>query len=323
MRNRIVEPQMDEMGQPYHLKYRPRDFSEVRGQDAVVSSLQKMLKGGAVAHAYLFSGPSGCGKTTLARILCDKLDIQAAGVTEVDAASNTGIDAMRDLVAPLRYKGFGNAPKKGVVIDECHRLSKQAWDSLLKIVEEPPEHVFFFFCTTEVDKVPAAIVTRCAAYSLKRSSYDDLMDLLELVVDAERLEPIKGLLPLIAKASDGSPRLALVNLGKTNACEDLGEAEILLESPSESKEVIDLCRALIKNDLDWQTLTKTLKAMPETPAETVRILICNYMASCAMGARTDKEAIRILGIMECFATPYPASDKLAPLLVSFGRYIFP
>jgi len=99
-------------------------------------------------------------------------------LVEVDAATNNGIDVMRDIMSPLRYHGFGDTPNKAVILDEAHMLTKQAWASLLKIVEEPPPHVFFMFCTTDAGKVPDNIATRCLRYSLRLLRHDDLMDLL-------------------------------------------------------------------------------------------------------------------------------------------------
>ena len=173
--------------EPLHIKYRPRSLQDVRGQDAVVDSLTTALKKSTRPHSFIFTGPSGCGKTTLARILAEKFGCSPQNVIEIDAATNNGIDSMREVTSTLRYNGFGDTPNKAIIIDECHALSKAAWQSLLKSVEEPPAHVFFFFCTTENGKVPETINTRCQSYFLKPLRFDDLMDLLEFVVDEEAL----------------------------------------------------------------------------------------------------------------------------------------
>ena len=308
---------------PLHVKYRPNDFKDVLGQDAVVKSLKAALQDKAQPHAFVFTGDSGTGKTTLARIMATKLGVDSSNVVEVDAASNNGIDAMRDVMAPLRYHGFGDSPNKAIIIDEAHALSKQAWTSLLKTVEEPPAHVFFFFCTTDAAKVPDNIATRCLRYSLKLLKHDDLMDLLEFVVDRENLDPVDGVLGLIARSCGGSPRQALVMLAMTHDCADIDEAAVLLESPLDNKEVIDLCRELVRGDLTWSRLTATLKSIGEMPAESIRIVIVNYLNACLMGAKSDKDAVRLLDILEAFSKPGNPSDKLAPLLIAFGLYIFP
>ena len=309
--------------EPLHVKYRPKTFKEVLGQDPVVKSLQQVLKAKALPHSYLFTGDSGTGKTTLARIMASMLEVDPSNIVEIDAATNNGIDVMRDIMAPLRYHGFGDTPNKLVILDEAHMLTKQAWASLLKTVEEPPAHVFFFFCTTDAGKVPENIATRCLSYSLKLLRHDDLMDLLEGVCENEGLDPSDEILSLIAQSCGGSPRKALVQLAMIHDCESTSEAAILLETPMDNKEIIDLCRALVKGDLTWQKLTATLKALNEMPAESIRIVIVNYLNSCLMGARNDKDAVRLLDMLECFVKPGQASDKMAPLLLAFGRYIFP
>jgi DNA polymerase-3 subunit gamma/tau len=320
-RKQIEEPQVKT--EPLHLKYRPKAFKEVIGQDMVVKSLKAALADKARPHSYLFVGDSGTGKTTLARIMTTQLNIDPSNVVEVDAATNNGIDAMRDVMAPLRYHGFGDTPNKAIIIDEAHALSKQAWTSLLKSVEEPPAHVFFFFCTTDAGKVPENIATRCLRYPLKLLKHDDLMDLLDYVCEEEGLKTSGAILNLVAQSCGGSPRQALVMLAMVHDCEDTDEAGRLLESPLDNKEVIDLCRELIKGDLTWSRLVSTLKSIGDIPAESIRIIVVNYLNACLLGARSDKDAVRLLGMLECFLKPCQPSDKLAPLLVAFGLYIFP
>lgn len=321
-RKRVVAPP-EAPGEPLHTKYRPKSFSEVIGQNDTVNSLKSLLKAKSRPHTYLFTGGPGTGKTTLARILAAEFDVAAANLIEIDAGSSGGIDDMREATAPLRYQGFGASPNKAVIIDEAHQLSKQAWTSLLKTIEEPPPHVYFFFCTTELGKVPENIRTRCAAYNLKPVRQDDLLDLIDQVCESEGLDVPKKIRGMVAGACNGSPRLALVMLAAVQDCEDDEEAATLLASPLENKEVIDLCRLMLDRKLTWKQVTTTLKAMPEMPAESIRIVIANYLAACAMGARTEDDAIRVLDVLEPFAKPFPASDKLAPLLVALGRVVFP
>lgn len=310
------------LDQPLHVRYRPKRFVDVLGQDAVVKSLEKLVTSKNPGHAYLFTGPSGTGKTTLARILAHEFNCDPNNITEVDAASNNGIDAMREVTAQLRYHGFGDTPNKAIIIDECHGLSKQAWDSLLKALEEPPPHVFFFLCTTEPGKVKDTIATRCHSYTLKPVKYDDVMDMLERIAELERMDTPQKILQLVGRACNGSMRQALVMLSMVRACDDEEEAGRLLETALESKEVIDLCRLLLARKLKWSELVGTLKAMPEMSPESVRIVVVNYLAACAMGARSEDEAARILDIMFPFSKPFNTSDKLAPLLLAFGDVLF-
>lgn len=323
-RRKVVddEPQEQTYELPYHLKYRPDRWADVWGQDAVVGSLEASLKSKTRPHSFILTGPSGTGKTTLARIAAAELGVLPTNLMEIDAASNTGIDDMRAVLGPLRYKGFGDNPNKAIVVDEAHRLSKQAWDSLLKTVEEPPEHVFFFFCTTESGKIPKAIETRCAAYNLRPVKYEDIMDLLEYVAKKEKLDTPDRVLSLVAQSCDGSPRAALVMLAQVQDAKSEADAERILETSLEQKEVIDLARDLVQGKLTWEKLTSTLKAMPEQPAETIRIILVAYLTSCLMGSKTDNSTLRLLSMLDSFSRPYPPSDKLAPLLLSFGDHLF-
>lgn len=207
----------------------------------VAAQVSTLRAAKARPHTYLFTGGPGTGKTTLARILAGEFGVTAANLIEIDAGSSGGIDSMRDAIAPLRYQGFGETPNKAVIIDEAHQLSKQAWTSLLKTIEEPPAHVYFFFCTTEMGKVPENIRTRCAAYQLWNVRTDDLLDLIDSVCEAEGLDVPKKIRSMVAGACNGSPRLALVMLAAVQSCDDEREAELLLASPLENKELIDLC----------------------------------------------------------------------------------
>ncbi len=308
---------------PLHLKYRPDKLKDVWGQDQAVKSLRSVLDSKNPGHAYLFTGPAGTGKTTLARILAKQFGCDANNVLEVDAASNSGIDAMREVTSALRYHGFGALPNKAIIIDECHALSKQAWQSLLKTVEEPPAHVYIFFCTTEDGKVPQTIVTRCHNYTLKPLRRDDILDLLAFVIGAEKMQVAKGVTDLITSACCGSARQALVMLSMVRDCDTADEAAALLESPIDNKDVIDLCRLLVGGKLSWDKLIVTLKAIPDMNPESVRIVIANYLAACLTGAKSERDVSRLLDIANQFSKPFNASDKQLPLLLAFGNIIYP
>jgi DNA polymerase III subunit gamma/tau len=194
-------------------KYRPAGFKDVLGQAQVVSVLEAAIKNKKVAHAYLFAGGRGTGKTSMARILARALGTAEEDIYEMDAASNRGIDeirALRDGVSTLPF----NSAYKFYIIDEAHALTKDAWGALLKTLEEPPEHVIFVLATTELDKVPETITSRCQVYSFKKPPHEVLK---KLALDVAKKEGVKLEAPaaeLVALMGDGSFRDTLGILQK-------------------------------------------------------------------------------------------------------------
>lgn len=311
------------MNQDLHVKYRPQDFDEVIGQDHVVESLKTLFKSKQHPHAYLFQGPSGSGKTTLARIVASLLGCNESGIIELDAASHSGVDNIRELTQSLSYATFGENPNKFIILDECHALSKSAFQALLKTLEEPPAHVYFALCTTEADKIPDTIKTRCHTYNLKDVSYDNLLELLSAVSEAEDIKLDVKALRVIAQAAMGSPRRALTYLSKCRGCTDIESVKLILEEPSEDGDVIELCRLLAgRVKPQWKNITRILSTLEGQNPESIRLIIVNYMSKVLLNAKNDKDALKYLNILNAFNTPCNQSEKFAPLLLSFGQIVF-
>ena len=209
-------------------KYRPKKLSELIGQDIFVSTIQNALKHNRIADAYLFSGVRGVGKTTTARILAhlmngnEEVTGNPIDLFEVDAARYTTVDTMRELLDGIKYRP-SNWKYKVYILDEVHMLSNSAVSSLLKNLEEPPEHVKFIFCTTEPRKIPATIISRCQRFDLKRISFGILAKYLQEITKKEKSEININAASIIARASDGSVRDALSILDKSLS---LGEKNI-------------------------------------------------------------------------------------------------
>jgi DNA polymerase-3 subunit gamma/tau len=191
-------------------KYRPANFDEVIGQEHVTEVLKDQIKGNKLGHAYLFSGSRGTGKTSVARIFANEINgyrnnEETLDIIEIDAASNRGIDDIRDLRDKITY-----APSKSnykvYIIDEVHMLTKEAFNALLKTLEEPPKHVIFIFATTEPHKVPITILSRVTRFDFKLATYDSLKRKFEHVLTKEKIKFTSEALDLIIKYSNGSFR---------------------------------------------------------------------------------------------------------------------
>lgn len=210
-------------------KWRPSKFSEVVGQEHVTATLLNSLKLGRVAHAYIFAGPRGIGKTTVARILakainclnpqdyepCNECEMcveisngRSIDVLEIDGASNRGIDEVRDLRESVRYTPT-KAKYKVYIIDEVHMLTKEAFNALLKTLEEPPPHILFIFATTEPHRVPSTILSRCQRFDFRRIEIQKIIERLKLIAQQDKIQIDDDSLFTIAKKANGSLRDAL------------------------------------------------------------------------------------------------------------------
>ncbi len=193
--------------------YRPSKWSEVIGQDHITEPLKDSIANKRIAHAYLFSGSRGIGKTTLARIFAKDVGANEEDIYEIDAASNRGIDDIRSLREHVSVLPFSSAYKV-YIIDEVHMLSKDAWNALLKTLEEPPAHVIFILATTELDKVPETIISRCQTFVFRKPSREVIRKQVQAISKKEGIEVDAGAADLIALLGDGSFRDALGMLEK-------------------------------------------------------------------------------------------------------------
>ena len=255
--------------------YRPSNFSQVFGQNHVKITLQNEIASGKLAHAYLFCGPRAVGKTTLARVLAKSVNCSnrqntesepcntcanclsisngsSLDVVEIDAASNTGVDNVRENIIASARVASSSLKYRVFIIDEVHMLSISAWNALLKTLEEPPKNVIFILCTTEIHKVPATIISRCERYDFKRISVSDIVSKLQNIISQEKADVDTEVLEAIARQSGGHLRDAESLLGQVLS---LGQGKItwdqaeLIVPRHHHNEIIDLIEFISKKDV--------------------------------------------------------------------------
>ncbi len=254
-------------------KYRSQDFESLIGQDVLVKTLTTAINTGRIAHAYIFTGIRGTGKTSTARILakalnclssdrptatpcgvCENCRAIAAGqhidVLEIDAASHTGVDNMRDILDAVQYRPT-NGRYKVYIIDEVHMLSQSAFNALLKTLEEPPAHVIFILATTEIRKVPVTILSRCQRFDLVRVSVDTLKKHFAQIAEQEKIELSDAANELLARAADGSVRdgLSLLDQAIAQTGGHVDEASVLnMLKRADRSVVMDIMETILSGD---------------------------------------------------------------------------
>ncbi len=310
------------MSQALYRKYRSKSLADVVGQDHITDILTRALKSGRIAHAYLFTGPRGVGKTSIARILAHEInqlpytdDTTHLDIIEIDAASNNGVEDVRDLREKVQIAPV-SAAKKVYIIDEVHMLSKPAFNALLKTLEEPPEHIVFILATTDVEKLPATIVSRTQRYAFRAIAPADAVKHLKTIAKEEGITITNEALELIAERGDGSFRdsislldqLSSLSTDKEGITPELVETALGLAPASV---VTGLLHAVEAHDL--QTVATLLTDAEKNGIGAV--VLTNQLMSEVRRMVTQKPyALPMLdALLDVAKSPQPAMKLLAVL----------
>lgn len=238
--------------QVLYRKYRPAKFSDVIGQDPIVSVLTKAIEKKAIAHAYLFAGSRGTGKTSIARIFATELGSAPEDIYEIDAASHNKVEDVRELRETIRTLPY-RSQYKVYILDEAHMMTDKAWNAFLKTLEEPPAHVIFMLATTELDAIPETILSRCQVFRFAKPSESTLRELVTRVAKSEGYTLADGVNELIALLGDGSFRdthgvLEKVLVASSSKKIPLELVESVTHAPSRAH-VLDLLEAISTKDI--------------------------------------------------------------------------
>lgn len=194
-------------------KYRPDSWDQVYGQNSIITILNQQINTDTIKNTYIFSGASGCGKTTVARLFINKINNGKGSPLELDAASNSGVDNIRDIVKFAQERSI-DSKYKAYIIDECHALSNQAWQAFLKCIEEPPKYTIFIFCTTEPNKIPDTIKNRCMRFNFNRINSELIYDRLLYICNNENYINYESTCDYISRICNGEMRNAISMLEK-------------------------------------------------------------------------------------------------------------
>jgi len=284
---------------------RPTNFSEVVGQEACVSQLESMLAEGKVPHAILFSGPSGCGKTTLARILASRLGATGVNVFEKNAASDNGVDTIREIESRLHLKGLG-AGSRVYIIDEAHQITTQGQRAMLKMLEDTPAHVYFILCTTNPEKLEKPVQTRLSHFKVANVPNKVLAKMIEKVAAEKSIQcPASA----IADAAQGSPRQALVLLEQIGHTPKERWPDVLQNTEDLKPDAFQLVKDLYASGKLFPKHGLLVKDLQEHDIERLRMAILSYGCTIILNGGETANAQKAKKIMGFFTSPFFSSKK--------------
>jgi len=278
-----------------YLDYRPQEWDEIVGNKETVQAIENMLKKGNPPHSYLLTGGTGCGKTTVARILATKLGCTEANFREVTPRK---IDEIRSIIGSSKYKPMDGSDCCVWYLDEIHLAGKDAQDTLLKILEDTPNHVYFILSTTDPQKLAGPVKGRCMTFDMKVLSDKEMLKLLAKIVKAEGEKLDRVVYEQIIDDAQGHPRNAIQVLEKVLNTDEDNRLEIAKSMAEQVNESIELCRALLKQD-NWKKVSAILVGLKAQEPESVRRVVLGYCTTVLLKSSNDTAAM----IIEYFEEP--------------------
>jgi len=307
------------MNEPIITKYRPTEWGQFIGNETAIYVLVRRLKSSTCPHAFLFTGPSGVGKTTAARIVATEL---GADIHEVDAASNNGVEAMRALVEFSQHMSFTGSGRRMLIIDECHTLSKPAWQAILKLLEEPPEHLYISLCTTELSKVPETVLTRAYHTALKRVTGPEMTDFLLAICDLEDWKPTDEILELVTQVADGSLRMGLNVMSAIHDAPNRNEALRIISLVEAGDDLKELLQLLIKGHREWKRIRLLLLKVQTDFSDETAIQAGRYICAALVNTENSEQAARIWTLLDALLFPSDTWDKRTAFVTAIGRMLW-
>jgi len=310
------------MNEPLITKYRPQTFAQVLGHDETMAKLQRRLDSDSPPHAFLFTGPSGIGKTTVARIIAHHLD---AELEEIDAGASGSIDIIRDLIDHGQNLPLSGKALKMFIIDECHGLSAPAKQALLKVLEEPPPHLFFALCTTEAHRIPETWKTRCFPVALRPVERKYIEELLSVICEVEGWHPSNDILALIIEEATGQPRKAITLLERCYDAPNRAEAKRIISLIDVDSDLIgEIVGLIIQGRCTWAVMQPLLSRLDQSidSYEGIMIPLTRRIIGALLKETGPQKARHLGNMIEAFTFPTQTFDPKVQFYAAMNRICF-
>lgn len=297
-------------------KYRPETFGDVVGNEKALAVLTSKIEKKSVPHTILFSGSSGCGKTTIARILAREIGCSDFDYVEMNCSNYRGVDMVRDIDQKARLSP-ASGKVKVYVWDECQSLTADAQSAALKLLEDTPEHCYFFLCTTHPEKLKEAIKTRCFNVKVDLLSDAEMKRLICRVVKAEKKSITKEAVSGLVTGAMGSPRRGLVGLDRIIDLSEKEQASAAETAAEEQSAIKDLSYALFKRK-GWTEVSKILQSLKNEEPEAIRNAVMGMASACLLGGGWGNDMGQVACVLEQFSEPFFDSRFNGVVLASFN-----